>query len=111
MEMRHREIFNSLEAIGETFTNQEKIQKILQSLPIEFDSKVMAIEEAKDLRTFEVKELIGSLIAYEKSLMARKEEKAQSSKKNIAFSSKEEDLDRDLSKHEMEKLSKEFLNF
>ncbi|KAH9689830.1 Integrase catalytic domain-containing protein [Citrus sinensis] len=77
------DIVNTLGALGKTFSNSEKVKKIIRSLPKEWRPKRTAIEEAKDLNVLPIDDLIGSLISYEEDLAAEKghEEK----KKNIAL--------------------------
>ncbi|KAH9716423.1 hypothetical protein KPL71_021459 [Citrus sinensis] len=76
------EIWHKLEVVYEG-TNQVKESKISRSLPKEWRPKRTAIEEAKDLNTLPLDDLIGSLISYEEDLAAEKgyEEK----KKSIAL--------------------------
>ncbi|KAK9180632.1 hypothetical protein WN944_023765 [Citrus x changshan-huyou] len=66
-----------------TFSNSEKVKKIIRSLPKEWRPKRTAIEEAKNLNTLPLDDLIGSLISYEEDLAVEKghEEK----KKNITL--------------------------
>ncbi|WJZ99484.1 hypothetical protein VitviT2T_017926 [Vitis vinifera] len=58
-------IVNGLEALGKTYTEVEKVMKILRSLPKKWETKVTAIQEAKDLNKLSLEELIGSLMTYE----------------------------------------------
>ncbi|KAH9769110.1 hypothetical protein KPL71_011871 [Citrus sinensis] len=83
MYTRFTDIVNTLGAFGKTFSNSEKVKKIIRSLPKEWRPKRTAIEEAKDLNTLPLDELIGSLISYEEDLAVEKghEEK----KKSIAL--------------------------
>ncbi|KAH9651322.1 Integrase catalytic domain-containing protein [Citrus sinensis] len=83
MYTRFTDIVNTLGALGKTFSNSEKVKKIIRSLPKEWRPKRTAIEEAKDLNTLPLDDLIGSLISYEEDLAAEKghEEK----KKSIAL--------------------------
>ena len=62
-------VVNSLKALDKSFSNFELINKILRSLPKSWDPKVTAIQEAKDLNYFSLKELIRYLITYEMSCM------------------------------------------
>ncbi|KAH9657663.1 CCHC-type domain-containing protein [Citrus sinensis] len=80
---RFTDIVNTLGALGKTFSNSEKVKKIIRPLPKEWGPKRTAIEEAKDLSVLLIDDLIGSLISYEEDLAAEKghEEK----KKNIAL--------------------------
>ena len=59
---------NELERLGKTYTEVEKVIKILRSLPNKWETKVMAIQEAKDLTKLSLGELIGSLMTYEINL-------------------------------------------
>ncbi|CAL9114858.1 unnamed protein product [Musa textilis] len=63
------DVVNSLRAFGKYFSNFELVNKILRSLSKNWDSKVIAIQEAKDLNDLPIEELIGSLITYEMTLL------------------------------------------
>ena len=62
MYTRFIDVINGLKALGKGFSNFELVTKILRSLPKNWDPKVTAIQEAKDLKTFPLEELIGSLM-------------------------------------------------
>ncbi|KAH9751164.1 hypothetical protein KPL71_014169 [Citrus sinensis] len=83
MYTRFTDIVHTLGAQGKIFSNSEKVKKIIRSLPKEWRSKRTAIEEAKDLNTLPLDDLIDFLISYEEDLAAEKghEEK----KKSIAL--------------------------
>ncbi|KAH9763589.1 hypothetical protein KPL70_001218 [Citrus sinensis] len=83
MYIKFTDIVNTLGALGKTFSNSEKVKKIIRSLPKEWRPKRTVIEEAKDLNTLPLDDLISSLISYEEDLAAEKwhEEK----KKSIAL--------------------------
>ena len=73
-------------ALGKTYTEVELIRKILRVLPMNFEAKVTAIQESKDLNKVSMEELIGNLITYEMELKAREERKnSESKKKKIAL--------------------------
>ena len=55
----------SLKSMGKTYSMEEIIRKILRSLTSEWEKKTTTIEEANDLKTLTLDELIGNLIAYE----------------------------------------------
>ena len=76
-------IVNKLEALGKTYTEVEKFMKILRYLPKKWETKVTAIQEAKDLTKLSLEELIGSLMTYEINLNNYK--KVEENKKSIAF--------------------------
>ncbi|KAH9765776.1 hypothetical protein KPL70_001961 [Citrus sinensis] len=102
------DIVNTLGALGKTFSNSEKVKKIIRSLPKEWRPKRTAIEEAKDLNVLPIDDLIGSLISYEEDLAAERgnEEK----KKNIALkaSKHESDEESELDEEEMDMLARRF---
>ena len=56
---------NSLKGLDEKVEEGTIVQKVLTSLPDRFDSKISAIEEAKDLDTLKMDELHGILTTYE----------------------------------------------
>ena len=53
------DIANKSFALGEKIPETTLIRKIMRSLPKMFSSKVVAIEEAKDLESMKVKDLMG----------------------------------------------------
>ncbi|XP_057444753.1 uncharacterized protein LOC130736999 [Lotus japonicus] len=59
--MRVRDLANSSFALGEPMSDEKLVRKILRSLPKKFAMKVTAIEEAQDIGSMKVDELIGSL--------------------------------------------------
>ena len=80
MYSRFQTIQHDLMALGVKFTNFDLVSRILNSLTSDWERKVLAVEEAKDLSTLKVEELIGNLISYEANLEAQKE--LNSKKKN-----------------------------
>ena len=74
---------NELEALGKTYTEVEKVMKILRSLPKKWETKVRAIQEAKDLTKLSLEELIGSLMTYEIELYNH--QRVKENEKSIAF--------------------------
>jgi uncharacterized membrane protein len=67
--------------------SEEKLaRKILRSLPKKFDMKVTAIEEARNLSSIKVAELVGSLQTYEMAINDRSKKKNES----ISFASNAE---------------------
>ena len=74
---------NELESLGKTYTEVEKVMKILRSLPKKWETKVTTIQEAKDLTKLSLEELIGSLMTYEINLSNH--QRVEENKKSIAF--------------------------
>ncbi|KAK2380438.1 gag-protease polyprotein [Trifolium repens] len=75
------DIANSFEALGEKMPDEKLSRKLLRSLPKRFDIKVTAIEEAHDITTMKMDELVGSLQTFEIVLNERGDKK----NKSIAF--------------------------
>ncbi|KAL6990875.1 hypothetical protein U1Q18_052533 [Sarracenia purpurea var. burkii] len=99
-------IINNLKSLGKVFPNIEIVRKILRTLPEEWRPKVTAIEEAKDLTTLSLDDLMGSLFTHEFTLK-KKEEDPFGKKKNIALKAtkrieKEEETKSDDEKEEKE---------
>ncbi|GAV68791.1 zf-CCHC domain-containing protein/UBN2 domain-containing protein [Cephalotus follicularis] len=86
---RFTNITNALQALDKVYTNSEMVRKILRCLPRTWMPKVTAIEEAKDLNTFPLKDLLGSLMTHEFSILKRddEEETERKKKKVIALKS------------------------
>ena len=59
MYTRFTHITNELKSLGKTFSTEELVRKILRFLLRTWEAKVTAIQEAKDLKTFSLDELIG----------------------------------------------------
>ncbi|KAH9671118.1 hypothetical protein KPL70_017229 [Citrus sinensis] len=111
MYTRFTDIVNTLGALGKTFSNSEKVKKIIRSLPKEWRQKRIAIEEAKDLNVLPINDLIGSLISYEEDLAAKKGHKEK--KKNIALkaSKRESDEESEMDDEELAMLARRFRKF
>ncbi|XP_070032567.1 uncharacterized protein [Nicotiana tomentosiformis] len=74
-------ILGDLKSFGRPIKNGEQVRKILRSLPIIWQSKVIA-SECQDLDKISYDELKGDLIAFEKTHLERQ---IQEKKKNVAF--------------------------
>ncbi len=59
---------NNLKALKKEYDEEEKVRKIIKSLPSDWKAKRMAVEEAKDLSKLKVDELVGSLRLYKLEL-------------------------------------------
>ena len=70
------DIANKAFTLGEKYSDIKLVRKILRSLPEKFAYKVAAIEEARDLNTMFLKELMGSLQTFELNLKMNKKEKS-----------------------------------
>ena len=84
MVSRFTTVVNELVSLGKTITTEEKLDKLLRTLPSSWDMKVTAIRESKDLEQMTLDELVGNLKTFETKAEGRR--KGESSKeKNIAF--------------------------
>ncbi|GKB96461.1 hypothetical protein Tco_0982598, partial [Tanacetum coccineum] len=62
---RFNTIITSLKALNEGFSSKNYVRKFLRALHYKWRTKVMAIEESKDLTSLSLDELIGNLKVYE----------------------------------------------
>ncbi|KAK2449300.1 gag-protease polyprotein [Trifolium repens] len=88
------DLANSFDSLGERLSDEKLVRKILRSLPKRFDMKVTAIEEAQNIASMKVEEVVGSLQTFEMNFSEKVEKKG----KNIAFTSNtdSEEADDDL---------------
>ena len=102
-------ITNELKSLGKTFTTEELVRKILRFLPRSWEAKVTAIQEAKDLKTLSLDELIGNLQTYE---LRRNSQQQEENKKDrgLALKIMEEDSS-ELDEEDMAMLTRKFKKF
>ncbi|XP_070682448.1 uncharacterized protein [Malus domestica] len=82
-------IVNGCHNLGDSIPEHRVVKKILRSLPSRFHAKRTAIEESKDLNTYKLEQLIGSLQTYESDFTEGKKGK------NVAFKVKNEKMNED----------------
>ncbi|GAV63253.1 UBN2 domain-containing protein, partial [Cephalotus follicularis] len=68
---RFTNIINALQALDKVYTNSEMVRKILRCLPRVWMPEVAVIEEAKDLNTLLLENLLWSLMTHELSIMKK----------------------------------------
>ncbi|XP_062020942.1 uncharacterized protein LOC133737395 [Rosa rugosa] len=91
-------VVNGCFNLGDPMPQHRIVKKILRSLPMKYHSKKIAIQESKDLNTYNMQELIGNLTTYEMELPDEMKSKsiALKVKKDIEDeSTDEEDADED----------------
>ncbi|GAV56474.1 UBN2 domain-containing protein, partial [Cephalotus follicularis] len=71
---RFTNMTNASQAFDRVYTNSDMVRKILKCLPKAWMPKVTAIEEAKDLNTLPLEDLLGSLMTNELSILKRDDE-------------------------------------
>nr|GEW69610.1 UBN2 domain-containing protein [Tanacetum cinerariifolium] len=71
---RINSIVTSFKSLDPDYSRKNHVRKFLYALPLKWRAKVTAIEEAKDLATLLLDELIGNLKVYEMILVNRSDE-------------------------------------
>ncbi|PKA48313.1 Retrovirus-related Pol polyprotein from transposon TNT 1-94 [Apostasia shenzhenica] len=61
-------VVKKIRTLGEILPEQKVVEKVLRSLPPKFNFVVAAIEESKDLRTYSLNELMGSMRSHEQNI-------------------------------------------
>ena len=88
MSNRYLNLVNELKRLGKSYTEEEKVKKILRSLTKDWENKKTAIEEAQDLKSYSYDALIGNLLTHEmhqkRFEVEAKEAKAEK-KKNLVL--------------------------
>jgi len=85
MYSRFQTLVSRLQILKKSYVVSDHVSKILRSLPARWRPKVTAIEEAKDLNTLSVEDLVSSLKVHELSL---NEHESAKKSKSIALPSK-----------------------
>ncbi|KAK8686489.1 hypothetical protein V6N13_125514 [Hibiscus sabdariffa] len=80
---RFSTIVNQLKGFREEISEDKLVRKLIYSLPESWDSKKMAIIEAKDLKKLKFDELIGSLLTHELMSIPLKMEKEKIIKEQV----------------------------
>ena len=80
MYTRFTDIVNNLKKLNKVYTDDDLCRKILRSLFWTCDLNITTIQEARDLNTLKVEELVGSLMTYEIGLNQHKEEELKKKK-------------------------------
>ena len=83
MHMRFTSIINEMYSLGEIVPNKKAVRKLLSVLHETWESKVEAINEARDLDTLAMDELIGNLITYELKKNQEKEIGGKRKERNL----------------------------
>ncbi|XP_062028422.1 uncharacterized protein LOC133744304 [Rosa rugosa] len=92
-------------SLDDPFEEHRIVKKLLRSLPSKFQAKQIAIEEAQDLDTYTLDELVGNLKTFEMRL------KPDKKVKDVAFSSINDKDDIVDDSMDLTLLTKEFKNF
>ena len=113
---RLSDISNEFFSLGEKLEESVIVRKIVRVLPDRFDTKLLAMEEAKDFGKMKVEELMGSLRTFELNQEIKKKGKAVSShekSKGIAFnvSDKEKEISDNEDDDDLALLTRNFQKF
>ena len=87
-------LINALKNMGKEYWTLELNRKLLNALSSEWKIKVIAIEEAKNLTTTPLDEILGSLLTHEMN-EARRNEGTMKKDKSIALQAQESSSDDD----------------
>ncbi|XP_074351403.1 uncharacterized protein LOC141690510 [Apium graveolens] len=88
METRFTCIVDELSQLGKSYTQNEKNQRVLKSLPPSWKVKVTTIKEMHNLNDYKIDNLFGNLRAYEEDNLQEKViPKVEYKKKNMALKS------------------------
>ena len=109
MYTRFTHITNELKSLGKTFTTEELVRKILRFSPRCWEAKVMAIQEAKDLKTLSLDELIGNLQTYELRRTSQQQEETKKDR-GLALKIMDEDSSK-LDEEDMAMITRKFKKF
>jgi len=109
MYTRFTHITNKLKFLGKSFTTEELVRKILRFLPHSWEAKVTAIQEAKDMKTITLDELIDNLQTYEFRRNSQQKEEIKKHR-GIALKVMEEDSS-DLDVEKMTMITRKFKKF
>ncbi|GAV65394.1 UBN2 domain-containing protein, partial [Cephalotus follicularis] len=106
---RFTNITNALQALDKVYTNSEMVRKILRI----WMPKVTTIEDAKDLNTLPLEDLLGSLMTHELSILKRddEEETERKKKKVIALKSTTNEETDNESDQELALITRKFRKF
>ena len=86
MQKRFTHIVNHLASLGKTFPNEDLISKLLRCLSREWQPKVTAISESKDLSSMSLATLFGKLQEHEMELQhLNQNEETEKRKKSISL--------------------------
>ena len=77
MVIRFTKITNSLTFLGDSIVNDQKVRKIIQTLPLSWEVKSTTLKEVNDKEKMEFIDLIGNLKTYEMKRKAREEKTPQ----------------------------------
>ena len=109
MFVRFNTITNNLYALVKSYTSTELVNKILRSLPKAYQSKVVAIQKARDLSKLPLEELIRSIMTHESIMRDHdKDEEEDKKKKTISLKSstqEKEEEEEELSDSELDDIA------
>ncbi|GAV85616.1 zf-CCHC domain-containing protein/UBN2 domain-containing protein, partial [Cephalotus follicularis] len=104
---------DNIHSLNKCYSNSEMVRKILRCLPKSWMPKVTAIEEAKDLNTLPLEELLGSLMTHEMTIKNHEDDEEQDKKKKkvIAFKSSTAESSDEDSDDEMPLITRRFKKY
>ncbi|XP_070054110.1 uncharacterized protein [Nicotiana tomentosiformis] len=86
-------ITNKLKSLGKVLTSEELVSKVLRILPASWESKVTAIQEAKELDKISLDELVGNLKTHEMRKIELRKKEPKRDKALVLKGSEEDESD------------------
>ena len=84
------DIINGLKSLENIYLNNEQVRQILKSLLKTQEAKVTVIQEAKDLNSLPLEELLGSLMTYELTQKQHAQDDEKKKRRTVACKSTNE---------------------
>ncbi|MEQ5248926.1 hypothetical protein, partial [Escherichia coli] len=106
---RVQELKNEAAVLGEPFSSDKLVRKILRSLPVRFRMKVTAIQESVGWETKSVAELMSNLRTYEMHILSQ--DNSPKRGKNVAFIAEECEFEEECDELDDESLAMITRNF
>ena len=100
---RFSKITNALKGLGKSIFESEQVMKILRALPESWTPKITAIEEANDLNTLKLEDLISSLMSHE--LIKRRNEESHRERRTLALKAQNSEESTSTSHEEEEEIA------
>ena len=96
------DIINGLKGLDKCYSNSDPVRKVLRSLSRSWEAKVTAIQEAKDLNTLSLEELLRFFMIHELTMKQHSEEETRRKKIIILKSIAQEEEDSEKSENSKE---------
>ncbi|RZB65162.1 hypothetical protein D0Y65_041281 [Glycine soja] len=108
MQKRFTHIVNHLASLGKIFSNEDLISKVLRCLSKQWQPKVTAIAESRDLTNMSLVTLFGKLQEHEMELMRlHQHEESDKKRKEIAFKASSSSIQEESDKEDLNEIEED----